>query len=410
MTEAPGSLEALRRLNRLRVLDALLRRSDVSRADIMRETGLSRSTVSSLVATLVAEGLVVEHADRKAQSPSRSGGRPPTLLTLNPSAGAVVGIDFGHAQVRVAVADLTYTTVGEASQELDVDHDAAESLASAARLAAELLAGAGLRYDQVTGVGVALSAPVRAGSGVLASDPIFPGWVDIDVAAELHSRLRLPVYVGNDANLGALAEATLGAGRGIPNLIYVMLSTGVGAGLVLDGRVYEGDTGTAGELGHVVVAQDGLVCRCGNRGCLETVAGANAIVQALHQSHGSELTIGDVLSLADAGDAGARRVLADAGRAVGRALASVCSVLDPRLIVVGGEVAQAGDLLIDGIRESISRAMTPSAGHAVRVVVGDLGDRAEVLGAIALAISSSPRQLPQRRSAPQRAAASGSAR
>jgi predicted NBD/HSP70 family sugar kinase len=235
---------------------------------------------------------------------------------------------------------------------------------------------------------------VRAGTRTLASAAIFPDWIDKNVGEELRWRLRMPVYIGNDANLGALAEATFGAGRGVANLVYVMLATGVGAGLVLDGRVYEGDTGTAGELGHVVVAPDGLICRCGNRGCLETIAGARAIVQALRQSHGGDLALDDVLRLVEAGDIGARRVVTDAGRAVGRALAGVCSVLDPRLVIVGGEVAAAGDVVLDGIRESIELTMTPSAGHAVRVVPGDLGGRAEVLGAIALAMSSRPRQLP----------------
>ena len=301
--------------------------------------------------------------------------------------------------MRVALADLSYTLLAEASCELDVDHEAGEALSAAARMALRLIDESGLERERIIGAGVAISAPVRAGSRALASAAIFPGWVDVDVGAELRRRLDLPVYLGNDANLGALAEATFGAGRGVENLVYVMLSSGVGAGLVLDGRLYEGDTGTAGELGHVVVVPDGLVCRCGNRGCLETVAGANALVDAMRLSHGADVTLDDVLRLGAAGDAGACRVIADAGRAVGRALAGIC-VLDPRLVVVGGEVAVAGDLLLDGIRESIERTMTPSAGHAVRVVRGDLAARAEVLGAIALATSGSSAHLTRRRAGP----------
>jgi len=393
MDEAPGSLGALRRLNRLRVLDTLRRRGSVSRAEIARRTGLSRTTVSNLVGSLLEEGVVVEQVGEERQPATPNGGRPPTLLTLDPSAGAVVGIDFGHDEVRVAVADLAYTVLSETSCALDVDHRADDALSAAATMVEQVLDDAGLERRRVLGVGAALSAPVRAGTRAVASAAIFPDWVDKNVAEELGRRLRVPVYIGNDANLGALAEATFGAGRGVANLVYVMLATGVGAGLVLDGHLYEGDTGVAGELGHVVVAPDGLICRCGNRGCLETIAGARAIVQALRQSHGGDITLADVLDLAEAGDAGARRVVADAGRAVGRALAGVCSVLDPRLVIVGGEVAAAGDLVLDGIRESIELTMTPSAGHAVSVVPGDLGVRAEVLGAIALAMSSGPSQL-----------------
>lgn len=384
---------ALRRLNRLRVLDTLRRRGSVSRADIARQTGLSRTTVSNLVGRLLEEGLVVEQGGEEPQPASPNGGRPPTLLTLNPSAGAVVGIDFGHEEIRVAVADLAYALIGEASCALDVDHRADDALTAAASMVHRVLDDAGLERRRVLGAGVALSAPVHAGTRALASAAIFPDWMDKNVGEELGRRLLVPVYVGNDANLGALAEATFGAGRGIANFVYVMLATGVGAGLVLDGQLYEGDTGTAGELGHVVVAPDGLICRCGNRGCLETIAGTRAIVQALRHSHGADTTLDDVLRLTEAGDSGARRVVADAGRAVGRALAGVCSVLDPRLVIVGGEVTAAGDLVLAGIRESIELMMTPSAGHAVSVVPGELGVRAEVLGAIALAMSSSPSPL-----------------
>jgi predicted NBD/HSP70 family sugar kinase len=337
--------------------------------------------------------VVVERDDEERHAPSRTGGRPPTLLSLDPSAGAV-GIDFGHEDVRVAVADLAYTFLDEETRALDVDHRSDDALSTAAAMVVELVDGAGLDFERVLGAGVAVSAPVRAGTRALASPAIFPDWVGKDVGAELRRRLGMPVSVGNDANLGALAEATFGAGRGVANLVYVMLSTGVGAGLLLGGQLYEGDTGTAGELGHVVVAPDGLVCRCGNRGCLETIAGARALARALRDSHGADLTFADVLRLAETGDVGAGRVIADAGRAVGRALSAVCSLLDPRLVVVGGEVASAGDLLLDGVRESIERTMTPSAGHAVRVVCGELGVRAEVLGAITLAMSSSPSQFP----------------
>jgi predicted NBD/HSP70 family sugar kinase len=255
-----------------------------------------------------------------------------------------------------------------------------------------LIEDAGILRDRVVGTGAALSAPV-SGSGTLASGAIFSDWVELDVSAELSKSLGVPVHVGNDANLGALAEWTFGAGRGAEHLAYVMLSAGIGAGLIVEGRLYQGATGTAGELGHVVVEPDGVVCRCGGRGCLESVAGADALVHALEHSHGT-LILGDVLRLAESGDAGARRVIADAGRAVGRAVAALCSTLDPEVVVIGGEIAEAGDLLLDGIRESAERAMPPFAADSIRIVRGLLGPRAEVLGAIALALTSTPAPLP----------------
>jgi predicted NBD/HSP70 family sugar kinase len=392
--EGPGSLEALRRLNRLRILHTIRRRDGASRADVARETGLSRTTVSTLVAALLGEGHVVERPDRKPAAPSRGSGRPATVLTLNPAAGGVVGIDFGHDEIRVGVADLSCTLLTERRHKLDVDDEAGEALDAAAAMANAAIAEAGLERARIVGVGAALSAPVSSRSRTLVWPTIFPGWFGLDVEAELRRRLALPVHVGNDANLGALAEATFGAGRGVDDLVYVMLTSGVGAGLVLGGRLYEGDTGTAGELGHVVVEPGGDVCRCGGRGCLETVAGAEAIVRPLRHSHGPSLTLADVVALALSGDAGAQRVIADAGRAVGSALAGICVVLNPRMIVVGGNVASASDLLLDGIRESLRRDTSPLVGPPVPVVRSGLSDRAEMLGAIALALTNTTVHLP----------------
>jgi len=391
--EGPGSLEALRRLNRLRILHTLRRRGGASRADVARETGLSRTTVSTLVAALLEEGLVVERPDRVPAPPARGSGRPATVLTLNPAAGGVVGIDFGHDDIRVGVADLSCTLLTERRYELDVDDEAGEALDAAAEMANAAIAEAGLEPARIAGVGVALSAPVGSRSRRLAWPTIFPAWFGLDVESELNRRLALPVYVGNDANLGALAEATFGAGRGVNDLIYVMLTSGVGAGLVLGGRLYEGDAGTAGELGHVVVEPGGLVCRCGGRGCLETVAGAAAIVRPLRHSHGPDLTLADVVAIASAGDVGARRVLADAGRAVGRSLAGICVVLNPRLVVVGGGIASASELLLEGIRESLQRDTSPLVDPPP-VVRSHLSERAEMLGAITLALTNTTVHLP----------------
>jgi predicted NBD/HSP70 family sugar kinase len=238
---------------------------------------------------------------------------------------------------------------------------------------------------------------VRHGSGALASPSPLKGWDDVDVAEELHRRLGLAVYVGNDANLGAVAEWMFGSGRGVDDFVYAMLSDGIGSGIMLNGRLHQGATGTAGELGHVVVSPHGFVCRCGNRGCLETVAGGRALAAALSQVTGANTTLDDVLRLARAGDPGARRAVQDAGRAVGRALSGLCTMLDPRLIIVGGRTGAVGEPLLDGIRASLARELSPSVNGSVGVVPGSLGERAEVMGAIALAHRMTPGPVLMRR-------------
>jgi predicted NBD/HSP70 family sugar kinase len=201
----------------------------------------------------------------------------------------------------------------------------------------------------------------------------------------------MPVAVDNDANLGALAEVQMGAARGLTDVIYVMVSAGIGSGLILGGRLHRGATGFAGELGHVFVVEKGAVCRCGNRGCLETVASSDALLALLRPSHGPELNVAQMLELAASGDRAAYRVVYDGGRAVGRVLAGFIACLDPQAIIVGGELSPAGEPLLTGIRDTIDRYAMPGAAGRVEVRAGVLGDRAEVLGALALVISDTER-------------------
>lgn len=349
--------------------------------------------MSSLVAELLEEGIVVERPDSARPAPSPSGGRPATLLSLEPSSGGFVGVDFGREIVRVAVANRAGELLVDArSDRLEIAHEAPQALAVAEAMVSSVLGEAELQPDRIISAGVAVSAPVRADSPDFASGVIFPSWAQINVAEFFGERLGVPVHVGNDANLGALAEATFGAGHGTRNLFYVGLSEGIGGGVIIDGRIYPGQTGAAGELGHIVVNPDGQVCRCGNRGCLATVAGGAALTAALRQIHGPEMTVDDLIALSHDRDPGAARLLADAGEAVGRVLAGMCSLLDPELVIIGGELAPAGKPLLENIRASLERWISPASGH-YPVVLGELGGKAEVLGAIALAMSHVPVEI-----------------
>ena len=389
MSARSGSLESLRELNRLRVVEALRERGTASRAEIARHTGLSRSTVSSLVADLQAHGLVVDHLDGESLA-SMSTGRPPTLLALDRSVGAVLGIDFGHDRILAAVSDLSRTILAETVRELDIDNRAEDALDLGAELVEDLLDEVGLDHSDVIGVGVALSGPIDHRRGAVHETAILPGWEGLEVSSEMSRRLGgLPVHLDNDANLGALAEVTLGAGREARNALYVMVSSGIGAGLIIDGRPYRGRRGMAGEIGHVLVDETGPICRCGNRGCLETYASGPALVELLRSSRGGELTVAEMVRLARDGDVGCQRAIGDAGRILGRVVAAVCNVFNPEMVVVGGDLGEAGDLLLDPMREAVDRyAIAPAAADA-QVVAGELGERAQVLGALALAILQS---------------------
>ena len=246
------------------------------------------------------------------------------------------------------------------------------------------------------GVGMGLAAPINSVTGELAADGIMPGWHGIRPAEEMEERLGMSVQLENDANAGALGEAAFGAGRGVEDLIYVRLSAGIGAGLILDGRPYRGHSGFAGEIGHVVVDPSGPICRCGNRGCLESIASPVAVAALLERSTRRDVSVARLLELVRTGDRGARRAVADAGDAIGRALTSFVNALNPELVVVGGELASAGGPLLEAIAAAVERHGVPPAAAGLRVVAGELGERAEVLGAAALILAQSPHALASR--------------
>lgn len=385
-----SALRALRERNRGRVIDVLRRTGTASRADIARLTGLSRTTISSLVAELTRSGLIGE---AKGDGPSASAGRgrPGVLLALQPAAGAAVGIDFGHTHLRVAISDLSSRVLAERHRRIDVDHAAETAIEAAAELVDEVIEETGIDATRIVGVGVGLPGPLDRVSGTVGSSVILPGWAGMHPAHELERRLGLPAVVDNDANLGALGEHTVGAGRDVADIVYLKVASGIGAGLVLGGRLHRGASGIAGEIGHVLSNADGMVCRCGNRGCLETVAAGPALIELLRISHGEQLTTPDLLRLAEQGDVGVRRVFADAGRSIGRAIADLVNAVNPAMVVVGGELSAVGAPLLDGMRASIERYALPAATASLEVVPGVLGERAEVLGAVALVIGDTER-------------------
>ena len=379
-----GALERLRDANRRSITSLLAADGPMSRADLARGTGLSRTTISSLVSDLIATGHVVETADRGR--PHKGGsGRPPLLVALSAPHGVVAGVDIGHRHVRVAVADRGGAVLDEDLTSIEVDEHGADALDRAARMVRDGLGRADVGREDLCAVGMCVPAPLDRRSARISTG-IMPGWRHLSPGDELHRRLGVPVFADNDANLGALAEVSRGVARGLADVVYVKVASGLGAGIVLGGRLHRGATGIAGEIGHVQVGEDGQVCRCGNRGCLETLVSASRLVELLQPAYDEPLGVDAVLDLDAGGDAGVRRVLSDAGRAVGRALADLCNSLNPEAIVLGGSLGTS-PALADGVRAAVDRYAQPDTAAAVRVIAGELGDRAEVVGAVSLAIA-----------------------
>ncbi|MCL3859893.1 ROK family transcriptional regulator [Actinotalea sp. K2] len=376
----PGSQTSLREANRARIVSAVQQRGSITQVELSGVTGLSPATISNIVKELALAGVL-------RTTPTSRSGRRALQVTLARTVGLVAGVHFADRSLRVALADVSHHVVAEQRLPLPREHRADDGLDRAALMIEEMVDALDSTLAEVLAVGVGLPAPVDVRTGQVSAVGLMRGWDGVVVPEVLGRRLGLPVHTDNDANLGTLAEARLGAARGARNAVYVRVAHGVGAGLLLDGRVFHGRSGAAGELGHVPVVDDGLECRCGGRGCLETVVGAPALLARLRPTHG-HLTLRDVVTRALDGDEACREVVTDAGTHLGVAIAAVCAIVDPELVVVGGELAHAGALLLRPLDVALAaRVMTSTAGP-VAVTASALGDQAEVRGALALALDA----------------------
>lgn len=376
---APGSQASLREANRERVLDVVRQLGPLTQVEIAEASGLSAATVSNMVRELDRSGSV-------GLSRSIRNGRRAVLVSLASGGGLLAGVAFGERDVRVAIANGAGKILGQQYMPLQADHVADDGMERAARLLADLAEDAGHGVEDVEAVGFGLPAPVDSVTGEAGSDAVLPGWRGVNVAAAMAGYLRAPVALDNTANLAALGELRNGALRGVRHGCYIKFSYGVGAGIIIGGEIFRGSAGTAGEIGHLTIDENGPICRCGNRGCLDTFVGSRALLSSLAASHGP-MRLGDVIKYALAGDLGCRRVVEDAGRRVGVAVAGLVNLFNPEIIVVGGRMAEAGDLVLGPLREALDRCAIPSAAATVDLRPAELGDEADVIGALSLAAS-----------------------
>jgi predicted NBD/HSP70 family sugar kinase len=371
-----GRRDAVRELHRVHVLGVLRDHGSASRTDLIRATGLSRPTISTIVAELIGTGAIREVGKF---SSGTSKGRPSQLLALTPPGGRALSVDIGHAHVRATIADASGHIVQERVVSFERRAAVDDTLKQGRRLISEVAAAAAV--DGLIGATVGIPSPID----LAANRPAARRYAQLDVLKSLGldaytDRIR----VVNDADLGAAGEAAFGAGTRFGTFIYVKIAHGIGAGLILAGRLFQGQ-GYAGDIGHIRVVDDGEVCLCGNRGCLETVASSAALLKALQPAHDTQLGFSDLVRLADAGDRGTEALLSDAGRTIGRSLASAVTTLNPEAIVVGGGLGSLGGPLVHGIDEALDRYCQPAAVRNLTVTAASCGDHAEVLGGVALA-------------------------
>jgi len=378
------------------VLDEIRLGRSRSRSELIARTGLGRAVVAQRVGELIERGLVREVGYGRS-----TGGRPPRQLYFHAEAGHVLVADLGATSIDVAVTTLDGRILAHRDEPADIGDGPERCLGRVDQLFAELRSSTRDLPGELWGIGIGVPGPVEFRTGTPVSPPIMPGWDGYPVRARFAAAYDTPVWVDNDVNLLCLGEWRSGAAVGHDNVVVIKVGTGIGAGIISDGRLHRGAQGSAGDVGHIqVVDERAVICRCGNVGCLEAVAGGAAIgrdgeavaregrserlLAALDQ-HG-QVSAADVARAASYGDPAAVELLEAAGRRIGRMLASVVNFFNPSLIVVGGGVALSGDHLLSATRETVQRRSLPLATRELVISRSSLGGLAGVIGASAMVV------------------------
>jgi predicted NBD/HSP70 family sugar kinase len=374
------------------VLALIWQEKRISRADIARRAGLSRSTVSEIVSEILPMGLVKEIGE----GPS-AGGRRPILLEFQDDACVILGVEMGATHVAVALTDLRGKVLRWVSEDHPVRSDPSGTRELVARLCIACLTAPGFEVRPLLGIGVAVPCPVDPSRPDGLSRIVLPDWEGRLGLDDLAKRHGVPLMVDNDANLGAVAERWWGVGREYDDIAYIKVATGIGSGHIIGGEIYRGATGVAGEIGHIAIDPHGKICVCGLRGCLVTQVGGQALLERareLSSEHpesalaGRDVTIRGLEDAALKGDVLALQVAHEAAEHLGTAIAGLLNLMNPSLVVIGGDLSRLGDLLVAPLRETVEKRTLVSSVAAAQICTSDLGEQTIAVGAATLVLKA----------------------
>jgi len=393
--------QSVRRSNRAAIFRALHALAPVARVDLARESGLNPGTVTNIVEELLDSGLVRETDRAPDHVPVRPRvGRRPVYLEIDPDARFAIGVDLARNAVSAAVVNLEGATIASVREPTGalVSDTLIEQVRHVVR---QLLDGLGPgQRERVVGAGIGAPGALSIRSGRFLPPPSYGDWNEIDLRHEIERAIGMPTTIDNNANTATLAELWFGAGSGMRNFVLLNLGTGVGAGLVLDGDLYRGEHDLAAEIGHVSIAMDGARCACGNSGCLEMYVSVPRVLAATRaavetgeptvlrqpsRSSVGEVTLDDLFAAAAAGDSLAMRVIGDVARFLAAGIVNIINTLDPEVVFIGRELAAAGDLLLEPVRQEVRRRVLPILRPTVRIEAATLAN-APVVGAGVLAL------------------------
>ncbi|MEN4011096.1 MAG: ROK family protein [Chloroflexota bacterium] len=379
------------------IIRALRRQGCITSSDISRITGWSKAKTAQDVRDLMDKGFLVESGEGISQ-----GGRKPRLLCINHQLGYIVGVDIGATSLDIALANISGKVVQRVSEAADVRQKPERLLGRCIELIFDLMAVYGCLPEQILGVGVGVPGPVDFARGVLVAPPLMPDWENFHIRDFIKGALpNAFVVVDNDVNIMALGEQRAGDGIDVDHFIFVKIGTGIGAGIVSNGKIHRGSTGCAGDIGHICVDKNGPICRCGNTGCLEAMAagpaisekailaaqnGISPILKRLMDANGGVLRPEDVNSACREGDKTALEIIRSSGQMIGDVLAVLVNFFNPSHIFVGGGIANFGNHLLVTIRRAVLRRSLPLATTHLNIHFSRMGSEAGVTGAVALAL------------------------
>lgn len=389
MNRQTANVSLIREQNLSLILHYLLRKSShSSRADLMRLTSLSGTTVSALVNILLNSGFI--HETGVGES---IGGRRPITLEVNEKYRYSMGVDIGASHLTVIIIDLRGKPVALQSQHFDVISSSKGTLAEVKRMIQQTLNEAGLGFENLLGIGVTIPTPLDGEKQDRLLSFYMPDWEGVMVMDELRPLADLPIYLENDANAGTIAEKWWGYGKKYHSLAFIKLGIGVGSGLIINNEIYRGYAGLAGEIGHTTIDANGRICRCGNRGCMESYVGIPGILKDVN-AHGvtgieGEVTIEKVIEAALAGNEVCREVIKNAGSYLGIAIANLLNLVNPGIVVMNGVLMNAGDLLMNEVITTMKKRTLPLRAGKTPIVASQLGKDSVAIGAATLVIHKS---------------------
>jgi glucokinase-like ROK family protein len=379
------------------VIRALRRQGRISRSEISNITGWSKAKASQEIRSLVDKGYLVEVGEGVSQ-----GGRKPRLLHINNQLGYIAGIDVGATSLDIALADVTGLILRQCSETTDVHLSPETVLGRCSELLLELIQAQGATPDQILGIGVGVPGPVDFARGVLVAPPLMPEWENFPIR-DFFKRTFLSAFVvvDNDVNIMALGEQRAGDGAGVDHFIFVKIGTGIGAGIISNGKIHRGSDGCAGDIGHICVDKKGPLCACGNTGCLEAMAagpaiaskaidaarnGISPILSQMREANRGGLRPEDVNAACREGDQAALDIIRESGKMIGDVLASLVNFFNPSHIFIGGGISNFGNHLLVAIRQAVLQRSLPLATTHLSIKFSRVGSNVGIIGAISLAL------------------------